>query len=127
MMYDACGAQLLFILVLDCFFQAGVQVADPVVDTFNGQEVEMWPRVTWRPKWAPTFSDVRRKVGGGCSISQKSTLVINGRDVHLEGLALDGSLVVNAVDQAEVCVIGQSPDATTVSFPGFLAHWIELC
>ncbi|CAA7409048.1 unnamed protein product [Spirodela intermedia] len=86
--------------------KAGVQVADPVVDSFNGQEVEVWPRIAWRAKWAPTFSDVRRKVGGRCSISQKSTLVINGRNVYLEDLTLEGSLLVNAVDQAEVRVGG---------------------
>ena len=84
------------------FFQAGICVGDPTIESFNGQDVELWPRVVWRPKWAPTFSEVMRKVRGKCSISQKSTLVINGRDIYLEDLSLDGSLVVNAVDRAEV-------------------------
>ncbi|XP_078428559.1 UDP-sugar pyrophosphorylase [Wolffia australiana] len=86
--------------------KAGVQVADPVIKSFNNQEVEVWPRVTWRSKWGPTFSEVKKKVRGECSITQKSTLVIDGRDVYLEGLSLDGSLLVSAVDGAEVRVGG---------------------
>nr|CAB3471334.1 unnamed protein product [Digitaria exilis] len=43
---------------------AGAQIADPVVDTFNGQEVEVWPRITWSPRWGLTFKDVKEKVTG---------------------------------------------------------------
>ncbi|KAL6984338.1 UTP-monosaccharide-1-phosphate uridylyltransferase [Sarracenia purpurea var. burkii] len=86
--------------------KAGVKVDDPVLQVFNGQEVEVWPRVTWKPKWAPTFADVRGKVSGSCSLSQKSTLVINGRHIFLEELSLDGALVINSVEDAEVKVGG---------------------
>lgn len=83
-------------------FQAGAQIADPVIDTFNGQEVEVWPRITWGPWWGLTFKSVKEKVHGNISISQRSALVIDGRSVFLEGLSLDGTLIVNAVDKAEV-------------------------
>lgn len=86
--------------------KAGVKVDDPVLQVFNGQEMEVWSRVTWNPKWAITFADVRSKVSGSGSISQKSTLVINGRNIFLEDLSLDGALVVNVVDDAEVKVGG---------------------
>ncbi|GMN45511.1 hypothetical protein TIFTF001_014701 [Ficus carica] len=86
--------------------KAGVQVADPVEDVFNGQEVEVWPRVTWKPKWALIFSDVKRKVSENCSISQKSTLAIKGRNIFLEDLYLDGALIIDAIDDAEVKVEG---------------------
>nr|KAJ0199475.1 hypothetical protein LSAT_V11C600315350 [Lactuca sativa] len=43
---------------------AGVKIDDPVLKVFNGQEVEVWSRVVWKPKWAVTFSDVKRKVKG---------------------------------------------------------------
>ncbi|KAF9609736.1 hypothetical protein IFM89_018184 [Coptis chinensis] len=86
--------------------KAGVQIADPVVEVFNGQEVEVWPRVTWKPKWGLTFGELRKKVGGDSSITQSSTMVINGRNVFVENLKLDGTLVVNSVDQAEVKVEG---------------------
>lgn len=69
---------------------------------FNGQEVEVWPRITWKPKWALIFSDVKTKVSGSCSISQRSTVVVNGRNVFLQDLTLDGALVINSVDEAKV-------------------------
>ncbi|XP_044475492.1 UDP-sugar pyrophosphorylase-like [Mangifera indica] len=86
--------------------KAGVQVGEPVQEVFNGQEVEVWPRITWKPKWGLIFSDIKKKVGKSCSVSQKSTLVIKGRKVFLEDLHLDGTLIVDAVDEAEVKVEG---------------------
>ncbi|CAN6162833.1 unnamed protein product [Urochloa humidicola] len=86
--------------------KAGAQIADPVVDTFNGQEVEVWPRITWSPRWGLTFKDVKEKVRGNSSISQRSALVINGQSIFIEGLLLDGTLIVNAVDEAEVKITG---------------------
>ncbi|GAA0141033.1 hypothetical protein LIER_02270 [Lithospermum erythrorhizon] len=86
--------------------KAGVKVEDPVRQVFNGQEVEVWPRIAWKPKWALTFSDVKRKVSGSCSISQASTLAIKGRNIVIEDLSLDGALIVDAVDEAEVKIKG---------------------
>ena len=82
--------------------QAGVEIADPVVDDFNAQEVEVWPRITWSPKWAITFADVKKKVTEKCSVSQRSTMIIKGQNVVLDGLSLDGTLIVNAIDEAKV-------------------------
>ncbi|KAI3793779.1 hypothetical protein L1987_36401 [Smallanthus sonchifolius] len=86
--------------------KAGVKVDDPVTQVFNGQEVEVWSRIVWKPKWAVTFADVKSKVSGNNSVSQKSTLVVNGRDIFIEDLSLDGALVVDSVDGAEVKVGG---------------------
>ncbi|KAJ9540415.1 hypothetical protein OSB04_026921 [Centaurea solstitialis] len=86
--------------------KAGVKVDDPVTQVFNGQEVEVWSRVVWKPKWAVTFADVKSKVKGNNSVSQKSTLVIRGRDILIEDLSLDGALIVDSVDDAEVKVEG---------------------
>lgn len=86
--------------------KAGVEVADPLTDVFNGQEVEVWPRVTWSPRWGLTFKDVKDKVGAKSSVSQSSTLAINGQNIVLDGLSLDGTLLVNAADDAEVKLTG---------------------
>ncbi|KAJ0965576.1 hypothetical protein J5N97_026714 [Dioscorea zingiberensis] len=91
--------------------KAGVKIADPVVDVFNAQEVEVWPRITWSPKWASTYADVKRKVNEKCSVSQRSTLVLKGQNVILDELSLDGTLIVNAVDEAEV----QQPETSPSS------------
>lgn len=86
--------------------KAGAQIADPVLDVFNGQEVEVWPRIVWKPKWALIFSDVRKKLREGCSVSQRSTMVLNGQNIFLDGLSLDGTIVINAINGAEVKVTG---------------------
>ncbi|KAG5612021.1 hypothetical protein H5410_023302 [Solanum commersonii] len=86
--------------------KAGVQIDDPVIQVFNGQEVEVWSQVVWKPKWALTFSEVKRKVSGNCSMSQRSTMAIKGSNIALEDLSLDGALIVGAVDGAEVKVGG---------------------
>ncbi|XP_065619985.1 UDP-sugar pyrophosphorylase 1-like [Quercus suber] len=86
--------------------KVGVQVADPVVQVFNGQEVEVWPRIIWKPKWGLTFAEIKRKVCGSSTISQRSTMVIKGCNVFLEDLSLDGALLIDAIDDAEVKVRG---------------------
>ncbi|XP_043722977.1 UDP-sugar pyrophosphorylase-like isoform X2 [Telopea speciosissima] len=86
--------------------KVGVQIDDPVLQVFNGQEVEVWSRIVWKPKWALTFADVKNKIGGSCSISQRSTMVLNGPNVFIEDLSLDGALIVNSVEDAEVKVGG---------------------
>ena len=63
----------------------------------------MWPLVTWKPKWGLTFAEIKSKVSGSCSISQRSTMALKGRDICLEDLSLDGALIINSVDGAEVC------------------------
>lgn len=84
--------------------KAGVKIDDPVQDVFNGQEVDVWPRIVWKPKWGLTFSDIKSKVSKNCSVTGKSTLVLKGQSILLEDLALDGALVIDAVDGAEVKV-----------------------
>ncbi|KAL2632457.1 hypothetical protein R1flu_017143 [Riccia fluitans] len=82
--------------------KAGVLIEGPKIESYNDQEVEVWPRIVWSPKWGLTFSDVKKKVKGHCQISQKSTLVIDGEDVTIDGLALDGALFIRAVACAKV-------------------------
>ncbi|KAI4307222.1 hypothetical protein L6164_030432 [Bauhinia variegata] len=86
--------------------KVGVQVPEPVLQVFNGQEVEVWPRITWKPKWGLTYSRIKSKVRGNSSISQSSTLAINGQRIILEDLSLDGTLIIHAIDNAEVKVGG---------------------
>ncbi|KAL3504295.1 hypothetical protein ACH5RR_034136 [Cinchona calisaya] len=87
--------------------KAGVKVDDPVCQTFNAQEVEVWPRIVWKPKWALTFADVKNKVRGNCTVTQRSTMAIKGQRIFVEDLSLDGALLVDAADRAEVEVGGR--------------------
>eukprot|EP00249_Psilotum_nudum_P023023 c28728_g1_i2 orf=408-2345(+) len=82
--------------------KAGALVQDPKVECFNGQEIDIWPRIVWSPYWAMIFSDVKRKLSGICSISQNSTLVLAGKDIFLENVYLDGALAIHAADGAKI-------------------------
>ncbi|XP_011027439.1 PREDICTED: UDP-sugar pyrophosphorylase [Populus euphratica] len=82
--------------------KVGVQVDNPVKEVFNGQEVEVWPRIVWKPTWGLTFADIRSKVSGSCSITQRSTMAIKGRNIFVKDLSLDGALVIDSIDEAEV-------------------------
>ncbi|EFJ15447.1 hypothetical protein SELMODRAFT_118485, partial [Selaginella moellendorffii] len=82
--------------------KAGVKIGSPTIETFNGQEVEVWPRVVWSPSWGLTSSDVKRKISGSCEITQRSTLVIRGVNVSFKDLYLDGALVIDASKHSEV-------------------------
>ncbi|KAL8167588.1 hypothetical protein V2J09_009087 [Rumex salicifolius] len=86
--------------------KAGIKVEDPKSSVFNGQEVQVWPQIIWKPKWGVTFSDVKRKIKGNCCISQRSSMVINAENVFIEDLSLDGALVINSTNDAEVNVGG---------------------
>ncbi|KAK6132254.1 hypothetical protein DH2020_034002 [Rehmannia glutinosa] len=91
--------------------KAGVKVDDPVQQVFNGQEVDVWPRIVWKPKWGLTYSDIKSKVSGNCSITGNSTIALKGQSIYLEDLTLDGALVIDAVDGAEVKVGGSVQNA----------------
>lgn len=80
----------------------GTLIEDPKVEVFNGQEVEVWPRIVWSPKWALTFSDIKKKLSGVCTVSQRSTLVLEGGEICLDDVHLDGALIIHAVEGAKV-------------------------
>ncbi|KAJ6997950.1 hypothetical protein NC653_014239 [Populus alba x Populus x berolinensis] len=69
---------------LSCYFLS-LQILYPNMQThyevFNGQEVEVWPRIVWKPKWGLTFADIRSKVSASCSITRRSTMAIKGRNI----------------------------------------------
>ena len=66
-----------------------------------GVPVSLGPAVALAPSWAVTTSEAASKCAGG-SLSARSTLVLEGRDISIENLTLDGALVVKAVPGAHV-------------------------
>ena len=79
-----------------------MEIEDPKQEVYNGQEVEVWPRIVWSPSWALTFAEVCKKLSGLIKISQRSTLVIDGRDISLKDVTLDGTLVLRSNPDAQV-------------------------
>ena len=61
--------------------------------------------------------DAPCKVRGG-SISARSTLVIDGEDIIVDGLVLDGALIVKAVAGASVRIVSAQAFPMTHRDPG---------
>lgn len=87
----------------------GVQL--PPNGTFHvppGFDLSDPPHVIFHPNFAVGFKAFQSKVPspGSIHISQRSTLVVEGPDVVIESLDLDGALVIKAVAGAKVTVKG---------------------
>ena len=92
-----------------------MEIEDPKQEVYNGQEVEVWPRIVWSPSWALTFAEVCKKLSGSIKISQRSTLVIDGRDISLKDVTLDGTLVLRSNPDAQVRTIFE-PSFLSIQF-----------
>eukprot|EP00271_Cylindrocystis_brebissonii_P023199 TRINITY_DN947_c0_g2_i1.p1 TRINITY_DN947_c0_g2~~TRINITY_DN947_c0_g2_i1.p1 ORF type:complete len:631 (-),score=144.25 TRINITY_DN947_c0_g2_i1:449-2341(-) len=84
---------------------AGADIAEPVSKEFNKQTVEVGPRIVWSPQWAITLAEVKAKVQK-LKVSQKSVLVLEGADIHVNDVTVDGALVVKAAADAKVILSG---------------------
>lgn len=75
---------------------------------FNGIEVQVGAKVVLAPKLATTVAGLVAKFTGkeNIKISNSSTLVIDGSDVTVTSLNLNGALVLNVADGAKVTVEG---------------------
>jgi len=72
----------------------------------GGIPVTPGPRVILSPSFAITQSQIKEKVTGGGSISTRSSLVVDGEEVTLNNLQLDGALVIKASYGCKVMVDG---------------------
>ncbi|KAF8062991.1 hypothetical protein HT031_003830 [Scenedesmus sp. PABB004] len=87
----------------------GAGVGEPGEGMYNGVPVEEWPRVVWDPAWAPTLADIQAKVSpGGLLLAPKAALLLEGRDIRVANLRVDGALVVRAAPGARVTIDGLS-------------------
>ncbi len=86
---------------------AGMRVEEAEEVKILGVPFTLGPKAILRPSFALTLAEGRAKVSGG-SISGEATLIVEGRDIRLEGVELSGSsaLVVKACDGAKVVVRG---------------------
>uniref|UniRef100_A0A7S1BAW7 UTP-monosaccharide-1-phosphate uridylyltransferase n=1 Tax=Corethron hystrix TaxID=216773 RepID=A0A7S1BAW7_9STRA len=75
----------------------GCQIEEPQPSTFNGITVLMEPALVLRPGLVSSIADYQRVFPNPSriKISARSTLVVNGPGVIIEGLDLDGALVVD--------------------------------
>ncbi len=82
-------------------------ISEPKHEVYNGQTVEVWPRIVWSPSWAITFTEVCEKLSRPMCISQRSTLVLNGKHITLEDISLDGTILVHSIPNAQVSWVKQ--------------------
>lgn len=86
---------------------AGVDVdVEGEKQAFEGITVKCGANVVLAPKFGTTLAEVASKCPGkgAIQISRASTLVLDGADVSLESMTLDGALIVKIADGAK-CVI----------------------
>ena len=86
---------------------AGATVEEAEQELVLGVPLIPGPKVLLRPSFAMILAEVREKISG-CSVSGEATLVLDGKDIVLEGVKLAGrsALVVKACDGAKVVVKG---------------------
>eukprot|EP01064_Diplonema_japonicum_P002990 TRINITY_DN11963_c0_g1_i1.p1 TRINITY_DN11963_c0_g1~~TRINITY_DN11963_c0_g1_i1.p1 ORF type:complete len:600 (+),score=141.86 TRINITY_DN11963_c0_g1_i1:58-1800(+) len=76
--------------------------AEPV--TYQGIAVAWPPRVVLHPSFAPTQEALARKIGSNVRVATNSTLIVEGADINIQNLDLDGALVIKAVPGAKVTI-----------------------
>jgi len=86
---------------------AGTEVEEAAEELILGVPFTPGPKVLLRPSFAMTLAEVREKISG-CSVSGEATLILDGKDIVLEGVELSGrsALVIKACDGAKVTVKG---------------------
>lgn len=86
---------------------AGCRVQTAAEEKILGVPFTRGPKVILRPSFAMSLAEGREKISG-CSVSGEATLIVDGRDIRLEGVELSGTsaLIVKACDGAVVTVQG---------------------
>jgi len=86
---------------------AGAKLEEAEEEFILGVPLTPGPKVLLRPSFAMTLAEAREKISG-CAISGEATLILDGKDIVLEGVELSGrsALVIKACDGAKVTVKG---------------------
>eukprot|EP00485_Elphidium_margaritaceum_P003951 CAMPEP_0202686322 /NCGR_PEP_ID=MMETSP1385-20130828/2140_1 /ASSEMBLY_ACC=CAM_ASM_000861 /TAXON_ID=933848 /ORGANISM="Elphidium margaritaceum" /LENGTH=627 /DNA_ID=CAMNT_0049340881 /DNA_START=40 /DNA_END=1923 /DNA_ORIENTATION=+ len=70
-----------------------------------GLPFEYGARVVLHPSFGTTVKDIGNKLKGDIRISERSTLVLDGEGIEIDGLKLDGALVIRCTGQNTKVVI----------------------
>lgn len=85
----------------------GATIEGPESRSFNGLDVQLWPRVSWSPLFALTIADLQEKINAKrLHLAHNGVLVIGGEDISIESLHVEGALVVDAVPGARLTING---------------------
>lgn len=87
--------------------KAGVDVdVEGKEKCYDNIKVHEGARCVLSPSFACTQAEVCSKVGSGMKVSSDSTLVLNGKNIKVNTLSLDGALEIHCADGASVTVDG---------------------
>eukprot|EP00484_Ammonia_sp_Unknown_P017583 CAMPEP_0197039630 /NCGR_PEP_ID=MMETSP1384-20130603/16411_1 /TAXON_ID=29189 /ORGANISM="Ammonia sp." /LENGTH=635 /DNA_ID=CAMNT_0042470259 /DNA_START=84 /DNA_END=1991 /DNA_ORIENTATION=- len=75
------------------------------LELVKGLPVDYGARVVLYPSFGSTVKEMSGKLKGEISITERSTLVIDGDDVEIDGLKLDGALIVRCKGKGTKVVI----------------------
>ncbi len=87
---------------------AGTKVVEADEELVLGVPFTNGPKVLLRPSFAMTMAEGRTKISD-CTLSDEATLILDGKEIALEGVELAGrsALVIKACEGAKVVVVGQ--------------------
>lgn len=92
------------------FAGADLKVNEDPADlvTVGGIPVTPGPRIILNPAFGITQEEILEKVGGAekCSISERSSLVMEGHHLKIKNLEVDGALVIRCGEDTHVTVDG---------------------
>lgn len=92
------------------FGKADLKVNDAQEDlvTVGGIPVTPGPRIILCPAFGITQEEILQKVGGAdkCSISERSSVVLDGHHLTIKNLEVDGALVIRCGEGTHVTVDG---------------------
>lgn len=103
------GEADLYALHRDYLRQCGAELQDAPPLDLGGIELSLFPIVVLSPGLAPSLEVLASKVRN-LRMSPRSVLILRGDDIDIDGLTLDGTLVIEAVPGARVEVRGLTVD-----------------
>lgn len=95
--YFACHARMLA--------HVGVKIQPTCREkSFLDLPIQTGPQIVWHPSLGTSFEVLSKRMKGNISVSNRSTLILEGQDITIRGLVLDGALRIIAHPQAKVVV-----------------------
>lgn len=114
----ATGEQDMYAYSAAVLQAAGAKLEAGAEEEFRGVRVRFPPKVIFAPIFGVTTQELQSKLTGKAKIeiSARSTLLLDGEQVEVGALRLDGALIVQAVPGAKVRVDGLSVSNSGWSF-----------
>lgn len=102
----ATGEQDMYAWNVQMLQSVGAKVGQVEEKIYRGIKVQSTPKVIFSPNFGVTQAEVASKLSEKVTITPTSTLLIDGEQIQLRSLSLDGTLIIHAHPLAKVTVDG---------------------